>query len=747
MVVEFTLPRLLRPSACLKRYDTNLSALIPRIAILLVPLMQVGASPAWIFGFDVIDPWLYHGFFLNLKHHVTAFAGSYYGTRLAWILPGAIAHTLFGPILANAVLRLYICWIAAFSVFFLVRRFYGDRSAFVSSMLLCAYPDFLSAAGWDYVDGTGIAYCLLCAEELSAVAKAWPHRVAKHRALLAGAAFALAIHSNIVLLLFTPILALWLLARTWLRGLAIAIASGIGFLMMTAALGFISLALGSAFLFFVPSFSVAIHLSSGPNAWYARPAIWIPHAWWLVIPSAVTLISLGFLFKMLRASRPTSILRRDGLGRIADMLSLPLAFASFTVMQMSGSPLLQFSHYTSYLTIFTCVSTGALIGRRLQDLRRPWYACLAGACVLLPLLVGMELVSLLPSSVSTASVSFRSWPHATVIQLIFGFAAIVLVAEYMNRRLLSGVLAAAAVAVILLHLGHLRLNEAVGGALRRQSYLEIHRTAQELARLSQVGPLWFWYSFTPEGDQHYTAIASTYLWAARLVGRELPDTSDVRLNALRRGTYLAIMESQPAVSDQAIQGLAQMGVTVEFVKRLESLVGQNRYVVSLVQVTRSETRNTIYTPPPPETDLVPSLDLINYDAEALAANTFRVLYGVRKVDEQVLPSWVVRMTDRRDHCATNFLPVPAENSDYISAVEITVAEEGAQDLYGSVHMILQDQDYRTLYDSGTVYSGWRQAMVGIPAGTHAIRIAFLANDNGYIKFPSSVQVRAFSQKR
>jgi hypothetical protein len=139
--------------------------------------------------------------------------------------------------------------------------------------------------------------------------------------------------------------------------------------------------------------------------------------------------------------------------------------------------------------------------------------------------------------------------------------------------------------------------------------------------------------------------------------------------------------------------------------------------------------------------------LINYDAEALAANTFRALYGVRKVDEQVLPSWVVRMTDRRDHCATNFLHVPAEHSDHISAVEITVAEEEAQDQYGSVNMILQDQDFRTLYDSGTVYSGRRRAMVGLPAGTHAIRIAFLPNDDGYIKFPSSVRVRAFSQKR
>ena len=36
--------------------------------------------------------------------------------------------------------------------------------------------------------------------------------------------------------------------------------------------------------------------------------------------------------------------------------------------------------------------------------------------------------------------------------------------------------------------------------------------------------------------------------------------------------------------------------------------------------------------------------------------------------------------------------------------------------------------------------------VGLPAGTRAIRIAFLPNDDGNMKFPTSVQLHAFRNR-
>src|SRR5437868_5625844 len=108
--------------------------------VLLVPLIQIIAQPSWVFTPDGFDQWFYHGYFINLKQHVAAFAGSYYGTRLAWILPGYVAHTLFPPLIANAVLRLFVYWTAVLSAYFFVRRTYGIGCAVLVSLLLCSYP-------------------------------------------------------------------------------------------------------------------------------------------------------------------------------------------------------------------------------------------------------------------------------------------------------------------------------------------------------------------------------------------------------------------------------------------------------------------------------------------------------------------------------------------------------------------------------------------------------------------------------
>ena len=115
-----------------------------------------------------IDTWLYHGYFLNLRHHVPAFAGTYYGSRLAWILPGALVYSLFKALTANLVLRLFLLTVSILAVFWQVQRRHGTRVSFLVSLLACGCPTLLSAIGWDYVDGPVIAYGLCCVEELDA---------------------------------------------------------------------------------------------------------------------------------------------------------------------------------------------------------------------------------------------------------------------------------------------------------------------------------------------------------------------------------------------------------------------------------------------------------------------------------------------------------------------------------------------------------------------------------------------------
>jgi hypothetical protein len=104
---------------------------------------------------------------------------------------------------------------------------------------------------------------------------------------------------------------------------------------------------------------------------------------------------------------------------------------------------------------------------------------------------------------------------------------------------------------------------------------------------------------------------------------------------------------------------------------------------------------------------------------------------------------IFRITDPRDHFATKFQRI--EDFGSIAAVEMTVSDQPAGRRYGAVNMILQDQDYRTLYSSGTLGTGLARTVVGIPGGTSAIRLTFLANDGGYIRFPRHVQVEALQR--
>jgi hypothetical protein len=61
-------------------------------------------------------------------------------------------------------------------------------------------------------------------------------------------------------------------------------------------------------------------------------------------------------------------------------------------------------------------------------------------------------------------------------------------------------------------------------------------------------------------------------------------------------------------------------------------------------------------------------------------------------------------------------------------------------------MILQDQGYNTLYWSGTLPDGEDHTLVALPRGTRTIRVAFLANDQGFIRFPKAVRLRAFTNE-
>ena len=103
-----------------------------------------------------IDSWVYTGFFLSLPEHLARWGGTYYATRLSWILPGFAAHQIFPPVLANDVLHLAFFYVLLFSVYSLVTSGINRTTAIIVTLLVAWNPELLASMSWDYVDGAVI---------------------------------------------------------------------------------------------------------------------------------------------------------------------------------------------------------------------------------------------------------------------------------------------------------------------------------------------------------------------------------------------------------------------------------------------------------------------------------------------------------------------------------------------------------------------------------------------------------------
>lgn len=154
----------------------------------------------------------------------------------------------------------------------------------------------------------------------------------------------------------------------------------------------------------------------------------------------------------------------------------------------------------------------------------------------------------------------------------------------------------------------------------------------------------------------------------------------------------------------------------------------------------------IFTSSPPEDSVRPITELLNYDLNGLVIHCQRNIYGKQPAKPPGFPPGVFLASDSRDHFATDFQPARLSGSPPVTAVEITLIGQPYDDQYGRIKAVLQDQDYRALYLSGSLAAGQDRALVALPPDIRTIRLAFLVNEQGYVRLPTSVRLRAFTTK-
>lgn len=136
------------------------------ITIFIFPLLLTSFNSNWIFSPTVNwlpDQWFYLGYFRYFYDYAPEFPSNihYFVERITWNVPGYYIYHLFPPLQANYVLHLLVYYVALFSLFGTLKILCNRRAALLTTLFLGAYPWFLRAVGWDYVDGVGISHMLL----------------------------------------------------------------------------------------------------------------------------------------------------------------------------------------------------------------------------------------------------------------------------------------------------------------------------------------------------------------------------------------------------------------------------------------------------------------------------------------------------------------------------------------------------------------------------------------------------------
>ena len=473
-------------------------------AVCLLPSIVLWHQDNILFtGYGFIDPWMYFGYFRNLVEFTRdVFPGNAYGAHLSWILPGAAVHKLFAPLAANCILHLGVHTLASVSLFLTLKWVVGARRAFAAAMLFSLNPWLTLATAWDYVDGIGIAYCLLTMALLT-----WAALVPVRRWALMAAGMALAamVYSNPDWAMLLPLPPLYYLGltRAWHRTplvrsfFVLCRWFGPGCVLVTVAFAVINHWMNGRFWFYAAPLRGVFQPSSSPAHWWqglwqdGAPSVWLLFAMAAAAVSAVILFEEG---------------RNAFRGRTAAALFSWLFLGALAWMiwcQIRGNPLLGLPFHASILLPFSFLAIGARFWPALETASPRYYLLF---CCVLAVVLGYAWLD--DGPVTAARIPYAVW---------MGLAA--LVASLVLRLSPENVICGLAGCFVFTALGVVPCYTLVEAHGYRNQYQALCRARERIEAVRQGRPVRFWYDKQDRAFPDATALNSTYSWADSLLSR------------------------------------------------------------------------------------------------------------------------------------------------------------------------------------------------------------------------------------
>jgi hypothetical protein len=354
----------------------------------------------------------------------------------------------------------------------------------------------------------------------------------------------------------------FLLRRRELRLTALAgdgAAALAGALAMLGVLCVINHRLGGDWLFFEPQIRFSRTLLSGPNQWAAKGYRRFLIKYELAVP---LMAALGAAWACLRGG-----LRQSDEGQrfaIAMQAAMLMMFSIFVYFELSGSPVLSFTYYISYLMPFAIValalqSTAA--GGRLTTRQ----TLVVGASAQL-LLIAVHVLTLserralyFPAyNPENATRFLRVDTAAVVCVLLIGILAVRGRARLVLRWTVFVVCMSAAYA--LTPTAPFPRPGTTGARSRFASIVEAHRLVA--ADTADGKLLRFWYNGYGGDAAFLRGVSSTYLWGFRLLSEEWPALKPEEAITLP-GKRLVLLLSHRSDLDQTLTMLKTRGLGAE----------------------------------------------------------------------------------------------------------------------------------------------------------------------------------------
>jgi hypothetical protein len=681
--------------------------------------------------FELLDSWIYTSYQWDLKNQIADFGPTYYGSRLSWILPGALIHSILSPAPAEICFKLLFSGLFAAACGTIVYRAAGIYAALVAVTLGVFAPQIIAALHADYVDTPVIVYAALT---LACITVSRNSRFWAAWIFLGGIFFAGMLVANLSSI-GTPGLGIAVFHLLWLRwGFRRQLASVglylLGILVFILAIGWIHVRAGGPFYFLKPQVGMVLYFHGlKSNPWTHTNWLWLYGATWLVIPLATVL--WGARISLAKASR------NDEIRRLIQALTagLLVSLVWSVQLELKGLEVLSLYYYASYHLCFALPLLAVLCrpGTPITLRESVWTGLLVAALILFSF-VGKPLfawTSLVPLHRFMATPEFMPWLAMSVLLLI-GFLASFRFLPVVVRRccrpefMVLGLIACSLFTGFHGHEISDRLQERYG--LVSRAYRVV---AREFPRGSYV------YWIHPE-ERNGVSLASTKLWGYRMLTLKPFPELEAGVHVTQQTVIVPCPLGRGTESlGVATKALAAIGIEL-MRPRIIPVPGKAGLGFDLLSFSMQRVAIDPAAPPAGMKPPVLLMDFLSAGKRAYTHQLTRSVHDPAKGEVLDLSDGYpfFSPSDASDYLATQYQMCSLARAGQSRQLAIVTLMPAA----GNCRCEIQDQQFRHILDVTLTKAGRTFHLADLPPDSASLRVVFKSPDGSTTPLPTHIQI-------